>query len=374
MKIGIVSTYTNACPPLSYGGEVYYWHLANELGKRGHEVHLFAPGGSQIPKNGYLHLIKGSQNGYVAKFLEEDIVKNFKDILLSCDIVHDCSLDHLVAEKLKYLYGYNKILNTINGHTYYMPRPPFNVVTGSKFWQADALKHGLKTEMVYWGVDTEFYTPGEELPDAHCCSFNAMPGSNGYNIEKEDYYLWIARFHPDKGLDMALDLAECIGFNLKVAGSLNFADHQKYGLEYIKRIDKLKNVEYVKLPMDSTHHIAKRELYRKAKAFLYPVQYQECFGMVVMEAMACGTPVIATPNGAMPELIDHEVNGFICNSKADFGEVIMKKMLFYDSNKNEHPGYDLWSAAREKAERFDVRKAVNSYEKLYQRVVNGEVW
>jgi glycosyltransferase involved in cell wall biosynthesis len=353
MKIALVSAYTNSCPPLSYGGEVYYWHLANELGKRGHEVHLFAPGGSLIPENGYLHLSHSSRDGLVNKYLEERLVEDYKDIFLGCDIVHSCSLDHIEAEKLKYVHGYNKILNTINGHTYYMPRPPFNVVTGSKWWQQDALNHGLKTEMVYWGVDTEFYTP---------------------EGEKEDYYLWIARFHPDKGLDWALDLAECIGFNLKVAGSLNFADHQVYGQKYIERIKKMKNVEYVRLPLDSTHHEKKRELYRKAKAFLYPVQYQECFGMVVVEAMACGCPVIATSNGSMPELIDHEVNGFLCNSKTEFGEVIMKRMPFFESNRREHRGFDLWGAARTQAEKFDVRHAVEAYEKLYARVIGGETW
>jgi glycosyltransferase involved in cell wall biosynthesis len=353
MKIGLVSTYANATPPLSYGGEVFYWNIANELGKRGHEVHLFATGGSLTPENGYLHLSHSSKNGFVAKYLEERLVEDFKDIMLSCDIIHSCSLDHIESEKLKHIYGYNKILNTINGHTYYMPRPPFNVVTGSKWWQEDALRNGLKTEMVYWGVDTDFYTPGGE---------------------KEDYYLWIARFHPDKGLDWALDLAEILGFKLKVAGSLNFSDHRAFGNRYLKRIESIPNVEYVKLPLDSTHHVAKRELYRKAKAFLYPVQYQECFGMVVIEAMACGTPVIACPNGAMPELIEDGVSGFLCKDKREFGEVILKKIPFCWDNRKEHNGFNLWNSAREKALQFDYKKSVDAYIKLYERIIKGETW
>lgn len=376
MKIGLVSTYTNATPPLSYGGECYYWHIANELGRKGHEVHLFGTGGSQIPPNGVLHLIPSTPDGRIDYSIEEWIVDKYKDVLLSCDIVHDCSLDHIVAEKLRNIHGKKEIVNTINGHTYWMPRPPFNVVTGSKFWQEDAAKHGLKTEMIYWGVDTEFYTPYSAFDKQLARSVESSTAIEGVrlNLLARNYYLWIARFHPDKGLDWVLDLAECLGFKLKVAGSLNFADHKVHGKKYLERIATLPNVEYVELPMDSRHHIAKRDLYRGAKAFLYPVQYQECFGMVVAEAMACGTPVIACPNGAMPELIDHELNGFLCKSKLEFSEVLLKRIPFFERHKNEHDGYDLWANAREKALQFDVRKAADAYEKLYERVTGGETW
>jgi glycosyltransferase involved in cell wall biosynthesis len=353
MKITLVSTYTTATPPLNYGGEIYYWHLANELGKRGHDVTLIGAGGSRTPHNGKTYFVQATKDGQIDYSKEDWIVHTYKDILMDSDIVHDCSLDHIVAEKLRHLYLKKEILNTINGHTYYMPRPPFNVVTGSKWWQEDAKKHGLNTEMVYWGVDTEFYTP---------------------EGDKEDYLLWIARFHPDKGLDLALDLAEFLGFNLKVAGSLSFADHRTHGKKYLDRIAKIKNVEYVQLPLDSTHQVAKRELMRKAKAFLYPVQYQECFGMVVAEAMACGTPVIATKNGAMPELIDHEVNGFLCESKQDFTKVITERLDFFTEHKRYHNGFDIWEEARQKALQFDVRKSVDGYEKLYERVIKGETW
>jgi glycosyltransferase involved in cell wall biosynthesis len=353
MKIAITAPYSNPCPPTSYGGEIFYWHIANELGKRGHEVHLFAPGGSMTPLNGHLHYIMATKNGDLTLQIESWLVDKYKDILLSCDIVHDCSLDHVVAEQLRYIHGKKEILNTINGSCYYTPRPPFNIVTGSKWWQQDALNQGLKTEMVYWGIDTEFYTPGDT---------------------KEDYLLWIARFHPDKGLDLALDLAEFLGFNLKIAGSMLFADHRFYGKYYLDKIKAIPNVEYVELPLDSTHHIAKRELMRRARAFLYPVKYNECFGMVVAEAMACGTPAIATGNGAMPELIDSELNGFICNNRNEFAKVILNRLPFFEDKKGYHNGFNLGKNAREKALLFDVRKSVDGYEKLYERVIGGEQW
>ncbi|HEY6020426.1 MAG TPA: glycosyltransferase, partial [Candidatus Paceibacterota bacterium] len=303
--------------------------------------------------NGYVHYTYRTPGGLIDYNIEAWTVKTYKDLLLSMDIVHDCSLDHIIAEHLRHLYGKKEIVNTINGTTYWMPRPPFNVVTGSKFWQADAKASGLTTEMIYWGTDTSFYTP---------C------------YEKEDYLLWIARFHPSKGLDLALDLAEFLGFNLKVAGSMQFEDHAKYGKEYLKRIEKIKNVEYIELPQDNTHHEVKKNLMQKAKAFLYPVDYKECFGMVVTEAMSCGTPVIATGNGAMPEIIDSEVNGWICNGRREFADVISKRIPYMEENKRHHIGFDVWRAAREKAEQFDVAKAVTAYENLYSKVIGGYNW
>ena len=346
MKVALISTYTCATPPLTYGGESYYWGLAKTLAEMGHEVHLFGKGGSQTPPGGYLHTISGTENGAIYYKKETWVYDHFKDLLLSCDIVHDCSLSKIVAERLRFIHDKQEIVNTINGHTYYMPRPPFNVVTGSKFWQEDAKASGLNTEMIYWGIDTDFYTPGDE--------------------PREDYILWLSRFHPDKGLSQAMLLANYLGFELKVAGSMEFKDHRDYGKQYSDKIDQLPNIEIVRLPMDSTHHIAKRELYRKAKAFLYPVQYQECFGMVVTEAMACGCPVMATPNGAMPELIKHGESGWLCPRDGDFGKVLFSIQDGVPEEMREQ--------ARTQALQFSWQAAAEQYNDLYSKVVDGYGW
>jgi glycosyltransferase involved in cell wall biosynthesis len=219
------------------------------------------------------------------------------------------------------------------------------------------LQNGLATEMIYWGVDTEFYTVGDK----------------NYK-EKGNWYLWLSRFHPDKGLDLALDMADWLGIELKVAGSMSFSDHELYGKQYLERIRGMKNVEYVDLPMDSTHHEVKRELYRNAKAFLYPVQYFECFGMVVIEAMACGCPVITTPNGAMPELVNSGSSGFICHNKEDFAQTLQKLIPSYTNSSSLHEGFNLWKHSRMQAEKFSIVNSAIAYEKLFLDVIGGKSW
>jgi glycosyltransferase involved in cell wall biosynthesis len=357
MKIAVISTYLASCPPLAYGGESFFWGIAKTLGEQGHEVHLFAPGGSETPPNGYLHLIPSLKAIDFA--LEEEMEIRYHDIFMEMDIIHDCSCDHIAAERLQFLHGKKNLINTINGSTYppyfnrFVPRSPFNVVTGSKIWQKTAKEAGMNSEMVYWGIDTDFYTPGGD---------------------KGDYFLWLARFHPTKGLDLALDLAEILGFPLKVAGSTYFADHAAYAQEYMKRIDKIPNVEYVELPMDSTHHTAKRELYRGARALIYPVNYFECFGMVVVEAMACGTPVLALPNGAMPEIIIDGETGFLCNTKHDFTKAIMETIPDYEKKVNYHNGFNFSKNCRQQALNFTWGKSTEGYLKLYDKVMKGGSW
>ena len=168
-----------------------------------------------------------------------------------------------------------------------------------------------------------------------------------------------------------MDLAEYLGFPLKIAGSLEYADHKIYGAQYLERIKTIPNVEYVTLPMDSTHHIAKRELYRKAKAFLYPVQYPESFGMVVVEAMACGTPVLTFPMGAMPELVT-EGAGRVCKDKREMADTIGH--MTNGQNMGERIFSFGFFDCQEQAMNFTWQRAAKAYEKLYKDVLNGESW
>jgi glycosyltransferase involved in cell wall biosynthesis len=96
---------------------------------------------------------------------------------------------------------------------------------------------------------------------------------------------------------------------------MDLAEHKYFGEEYLKQIrdanSKGAQIEFVKLPNNSQHHLAKRELYRKAKALLFTIESHEPFGLTVIEALSCGTPVLATRIGSMPEIITQGLNGYL---------------------------------------------------------------
>ncbi|GAA1630016.1 glycosyltransferase family 4 protein [Catellatospora bangladeshensis] len=129
-----------------------------------------------------------------------------------------------------------------------------------------------------------------------------------FQREKKDYALFLGRFSPDKGAHTAVRVAHEAGLPLILAGKCAEPAEKKYFAEH---------VEPLLGPHDDMIGIAdatlKRELLANARCLLFPVQWEEPFGMVMIEAMVCGTPVVALRAGAVPEVVEDGVSGFICD-------------------------------------------------------------
>jgi glycosyltransferase involved in cell wall biosynthesis len=123
---------------------------------------------------------------------------------------------------------------------------------------------------------------------------------------KPSYFAFLGRIAPEKGIDRAIRIAEHCGMPLKVAAKVDNADRAYYD-EQIRPMIKSGNVEYIGEINDSE----KAEFLSGAVVLLVPIDWPEPFGLVMIEAMACGTPVIAFNRGSVPEVIDEGVTGFI---------------------------------------------------------------
>lgn len=377
MKIAIISTDSNPTPPIAYGSETYFWEIANNLGIMGHDVTLYAIGGSKTPHNGKLRLITSNtleaqtyrQDSGIEAVLndmlkDQEIIKDYENELLGFDIIHDCSNKHYVAEYMRDYYNKTNSVNTINGNWWLYPHNPFNIVVGSKKWKDNGLKgktgweetpfeaqyKGLMcgrlkdARIIPWGIDTDFYCPSD--------------------YKKNDYYLWLSRFHPAKGTDVVINLAKKMGFKLVLAGSTQVGDHPRYAKMYLDMAKGVSNISFFDNPRDSQHHTRKRELYRHAKALIFPIQNHEPFGLVVVEALACGCPVIATNRGAMGEIIDDNKTGYLVDTYNldDWADKI-----------NKLDKIDLKECVAG-AKQFDTKIITKQYLELYQRVIDGERW
>lgn len=184
---------------------------------------------------------------------------------------------------------------------------------------------------IYHGIDTELF------------AFNESP---------DDYILFLGRITHDKGVHVAIQSCIEAGENLKIAG--RSYGSETYWHEQVEPYINGKNIRYVgEVSLEE-----KIPLIQNAKAIVFPTFYREAFGYVLIEAMSCGTPVIAFPNGSVTEIVRDGKTGFLVNSEEEMVEAL-KKIDTIDRNE-----------CRKRAELFfSQKKMVKHYESVYRRVL-----
>ena len=162
-----------------------------------------------------------------------------------------------------------------------------------------------------------------------------------FQREKRDYYITLARFNPDKGQARAVEFAAKYGKRLRMAGviagmgssrkvmleianpSSSYRKHREFRYYSDKILPYVLNYPKISYAGNLSGK-QKIDFIGRAKALLFPIQWDEPFGMAVIEALACGTPVVAMNRGAMPEIIQHGINGFLANTKEEFEEYALR--------------------------------------------------
>jgi len=167
---------------------------------------------------------------------------------------------------------------------------------------------------------------------------------------KPSYFAFLGRIAPEKGIDRAIRIAQHCGVPLKVAAKVDKAD-QDYFHERIRPMIKSGNVEYIGEINDND----KSEFLSGAIALLVPIDWPEPFGLVMIEAMACGTPVIAYNRGSVPEIIDEGVTGFIVEDES--GAIGAVDRLGHLSREKIRRRFE---------ERFTARRMAQDYLSIYR--------
>lgn len=257
-------------PPVDQGGtEKVVYELTEELVKRGHEVYLYAAQGSTGSAKliAYPSHIRSKQIGkYVYSTLPPRV-----------DIIHDHTFNSAVARhkwKVPVLCTQHITRNYGVPHSVYVSKRALEVIGKNRGFY------------VYNGIDPEQYE---------------------FSEEKRDYLLFIGRIIREKGILQAIEVAERTGQKLIIAGPLK--DKQLYENEIKPRIEDNTNIEYAGLVGGKQ----KQELIKHARCVLFPTLWEEPFGLVMVEAMACGTPVVALANGSVPEIMSGFSN-LICTT------------------------------------------------------------
>jgi glycosyltransferase involved in cell wall biosynthesis len=174
-----------------------------------------------------------------------------------------------------------------------------------------------------------------------------------FRAVKEDMLLFLGRLHPDKGVHLAIDAARSVGLPIVVAGKCS----EPVELEYFRTQIEPRLGPDVTIfgPADATE---KRDLLSRAAALVFPILWEEPFGMVMIEAMACGTPVVALRRGSVPEVVVDGVTGVLCDDPVDLPAAIAAARRLAPADCREHV-----------RSRFDVDSMVAGYEALYRRAL-----
>lgn len=337
LRIAQIAPLWISIPPQTYGGTelVIYW-LCNELVKRGHKVTLFATGDSQTKAKLIpvwpCALWKANLRAPHAVF--SLMYKKVIEMQNEFDIIHDhcefytCPYSLFLKPPIVTTLHHPLTEETI---TLYKKFPNINYVAISKNQKKQASGINI-VKIIHHGLPLEKYP------------FNEKP---------KDYLLWLSRIGPDKGVAEAIEIAKLAGEKLIISGNIlpQYADYFEFR---IKPLIDGKQIQFV----GASDFPKKIELFKNAKAFLFPIKRPEPFGLVVIEAMACGTPVIAFNRASMPELIQDKKTGFLVNSIEEACRAIKKISEIKRKDCRE------WVEKN-----FSLKRMVNRYEKLYKKIL-----
>lgn len=316
--------------------------LVEELVRREYEVSLFASGDSVTKA----HLEIMSEKGL---WLRRNVRSPHAVIMRMLKAVYDrreeFDLIHNHAEFFMYplLLGGSSvpILTTMHrpmddeAAKAALAYPEMNFCAISDDHRARMEAKGVKTVgVVYNGIDTKKYEMGEK---------------------PEDYFLYIGRLNEEKGVVDAVKAAQKAGVKLIVAGNIIAGAEWQYFFNDVQPLLNQENIKFV----GEVDFGEKVRLMKNAKGMLFPIDRDEPFGLVMVEGMACGTPVIAYRRGSVPEVVDDGKTGFIVEGLDEMVEAMGKISLLKRAD-----------CRKRVEENFTLEMMVNEYEKIYKKLIS----
>lgn len=354
MKIGILVYPHYDFPPEGYGPmQEVACDLAEGLVRKGHEVSIFATADAKLSskikiiptKESSIHKDNSVPDPKIYEFMTLAKLLEHRD---SFDVLSSHIGFHILPflEFLKYPAVVNLQGDYSNPHYHHFLKlyKKANYVTISLAQQKRLPQDLNFTATIYHGLNLNKFS---------------------FNEKTENYLAFLGRTTPVKGLDKAIEIAKSGQYKLLIGARIDpNPEAKKY---YEERVEpQIDNQQIVWL--GERNEEEKIALISRAKALLFPIQWEEAFGLVMIEAMACGTPVIAFDRGSVSEIVKDGVTGFIC--PPDDIECMKEKIkAIYDMSEDKYQ--EMRRACRKRVEEnFIAEKMVDDYEKIFQKVIN----
>ncbi len=302
MRIAEIAPVWVPVPPPGYGGiELVVSHLAEGLAARGHDVTLYAAHGSRTGTK-LVSPVERDPDSQIGTDVTDEIVHALPAYLHAdeYDVIHDHTGMGTALGAAR--NAPPPVVHTLHGpwtdasrRFFHAVSPPIHLIAISEAQKAG--NPGLNyAGVVYNGLDLE---------------------AHPWNKDKDDFVVFLGRCNPEKGPELAVEVAKRAGVRLvMIVKRSEPAEHDHWEKEVAPRLTGDEELIF-----DATHEL-KNDLLARARATLFPIQWPEPFGLVMIESMACGTPVLAMAKGAAPEVVVDGKTGFLTDTVDEMVEAV----------------------------------------------------
>lgn len=344
MRIALLAPLWKTVPPQKYGGsELVVANLAQGLVQLGHTVTTFACGGSTvsgdlipvIPKPMY-ELVQGFNWNAIQPY-EFLSYAALGERIGEFDVVHNHMGFHPLA-----LARFSSVPFVTTLHSSIPPDFPYlaDAFRAQSYVSISDAQRILAPQLhyvatVHHGIDTDAFMPRTEGE------------GNGF--------VFLGTLSKNKGIDVAVRTAHALNKPLVIAGEIREDDRAFLEEEVFPLVDG-ERIRFV----GEVDHTEKAALLRAADALLFPTQWNEAFGLVMIEALACGTPVVALHHGAVPEVLQDGVTGYIVDDEASFVKVASRVHTLSRT-----------SCRKDAEQRFDLSVMAQKYVDIYRKIISS---
>jgi len=376
MKIAVLSSNFIRLPPtpesvpkgFSGAPEKVMYTIAEKMVEKGHDVFLFASGDSKTSA----HLISATD-----KATSLDLSINDKGAI---------DYEHLLISKCYYMakQGYFDLIHSIFDvrsafYAQFVSIPTVSTLHSPLSGHKKTILENFKKDQYYVSISNAQRKP---IPDLNYIStiYHGIELDNNsfsFGEGKDNYMIFVGRLMPEKGIKEIITAAKKLQKTVYLLGTA-IESSDFWNIDIKPSIDNNLINQYGFLTIDKL-----KKYYQNAKLFFFPIQWEEPFGLVMIEAMACGTPVVAFARGSVPEIIKDGETGFIVNSSEGDkrGDWIVKKTgidglceaveRIYSMPEEQYRQMRRNSRAHVE-KNFTVERMVDEYEKVYQQIINKQ--
>ncbi|OGL29424.1 hypothetical protein A3D14_01520 [Candidatus Saccharibacteria bacterium RIFCSPHIGHO2_02_FULL_47_12] len=344
MKIALLAPFEEPVPPIKYGGtERVVYYLAEGLVQLGHDVTLFASGGSKTSAKLVPCITKPVRTSPQAHNARTRQTANLRGLIKAASLIRQEEYDIVHNH-----FGWEALL-----FSELIKHPMVTTVHGSMAEPITNYMHALYKSQPIVSISNSQRLHAKNLNYVGTVYNGIDPSGFSFGAKPKDYLMFLGRIHPQKGPAQAIKIAKAAGRKLIMAAKIDPAE-EGYFKKTVEPLIDGKQIVFVREPAEK-HKIA---LLKSAYALIAPIQWDEPFGMVNIEALACGVPVITIKRGSTSEIIIDGKVGYLCRDT--------KQMI----KRVEDVGKISRRACRDHVSaNFTAEKMAKGYEQVYKKLI-----